>query len=67
MKWMTKTVRIEDIDGMQYEMMDLIYVSNEIQETIGRNYHVPYYIDEEVLSQLVFPAVGNFPAPSSVW
>lgn len=47
LKWMMKTVRIEDIHGMQYKIMDLIDVSNEIQETIGRSYYVPDYIDEE--------------------
>lgn len=34
---------------MQDEMMDLMDVSNEIQETLGRSYSVPDDIDEEDL------------------
>lgn len=34
---------------MQDEMMDLMDVSNEIQESLGRNYNVPDDIDEEEL------------------
>ncbi|EMS59901.1 Charged multivesicular body protein 5 [Triticum urartu] len=34
---MTKTVRIEDIDSMQDGMMDLMDVSNEIRDTLGRS------------------------------
>uniref|UniRef100_A0A8R7NXQ2 Charged multivesicular body protein 5 n=1 Tax=Triticum urartu TaxID=4572 RepID=A0A8R7NXQ2_TRIUA len=49
LKGMMKTVRIEDIDSMQDEMMDLMDVSNEIQETLGRSYSVPDDIDEEEL------------------
>ncbi|XBJ21587.1 vacuolar protein sorting-associated protein 60.1-like [Triticum dicoccoides] len=49
LKGMMKTVRIEDIDSMQDEMMDLMDVSNEIQETLGRSYNVPDDIDEEEL------------------
>ncbi|EMS68172.1 Charged multivesicular body protein 5 [Triticum urartu] len=49
LKGMMKTVRIEDIDSMQDEMMDLMDVSNEIQETLGRSYIVPDDIDEEEL------------------
>lgn len=30
-----RTVKIEDIDSMQEEMMDLMGLSNEIQESIG--------------------------------
>jgi len=46
---MMKTVKLEDIDSMQDEMMDLMDVSNEIQETLGRSYNVPDDIDEEEL------------------
>lgn len=49
LKGTMKTVRIEDIDSMQDEMMDLMDVSNEIQETLGRSYNVPDDIDEEEL------------------
>ncbi|KAJ3708835.1 hypothetical protein LUZ61_012540 [Rhynchospora tenuis] len=49
LKGMMKTVRIEDIDSMQDEMMDLMDVSNEIQESLGRSYNVPDDIDEEDL------------------
>ena len=34
---------------MQDEMTDLMDVSNEIQETLGRSYNVPDDIDEEEL------------------
>lgn len=34
---------------MQDEMMDLMDVSNEIQESLGRSYSVPDDIDEEEL------------------
>ncbi|KAA8534592.1 hypothetical protein F0562_032149 [Nyssa sinensis] len=49
LKGMMKTVKIEDIDNMQDEMMDLMDVSNEIQESLGRSYSVPDDIDEEEL------------------
>ncbi|XP_044447601.1 vacuolar protein sorting-associated protein 60.2-like isoform X2 [Triticum aestivum] len=49
LKGMMKTVRIEDIDSMQDETMDVMDVSSEIQETLGRNYNVPDDIDEEGL------------------
>jgi charged multivesicular body protein 5 len=38
-----------DVQSMQDEMMDLMDVSNEIQETLGRSYNVPDDIDEEEL------------------
>ena len=46
---MMKTVKIQDIDNLQDEMMDLMDVSNEIQETLGRSYNVPDDIDEDDL------------------
>lgn len=49
LKGMMKTVKLEDIDSLQDEMMDLMDVSNEIQETLGRSYNVPDDIDEEEL------------------
>ncbi|XP_071721815.1 vacuolar protein sorting-associated protein 60.1-like [Rutidosis leptorrhynchoides] len=49
LKGMMKTVKINDIDNLQDEMMDLMDVSNEIQETLGRSYSVPDDIDEEDL------------------
>ncbi|XP_044447581.1 vacuolar protein sorting-associated protein 60.1-like [Triticum aestivum] len=54
LKGMMKTVRIEDIDlqgGMQDEMIDLMDVSNEIQETIGKSYKVLDATDEEELME----------------
>ncbi|KAL6129607.1 hypothetical protein ACLB2K_072957 [Fragaria x ananassa] len=36
-------------ENLQDEMMDLMDVSNEIQETLGRSYSVPDDIDEEEL------------------
>lgn len=35
--------------NLQDEMMDLMDVSSEIQETLGRSYNVPDDIDEEEL------------------
>ncbi|KAL5994909.1 hypothetical protein ACLOJK_024966 [Asimina triloba] len=49
LKGMMKTVKIQDIDNMQDEMMDLMDVSSEIQESLGRSYSVPDDIDEEEL------------------
>ncbi|PKA51690.1 Vacuolar protein sorting-associated protein 32 like 2 [Apostasia shenzhenica] len=49
LKGMMKTVKIEDIDSMQDEMMDMMDISNEIQESLGRSYNVPEDIDEEEL------------------
>ncbi|KAL2492311.1 Uncharacterized protein Adt_27939 [Abeliophyllum distichum] len=49
LKGMMKTVKIQDIDNLQDEMMDLMDVSNEIQESLGRSYSVPDDIDEEEL------------------
>ena len=37
------------LQNLQDEMMDLMDVSNEIQETLGRSYSVPDDIDEEEL------------------
>eukprot|EP00850_Spirogloea_muscicola_P014169 SM000100S09396 [mRNA] locus=s100:122447:124178:+ [translate_table: standard] len=44
-----KTLRIEDIDKLQDDMMDIMDYSNEVQETLGRSYGVPDDIDEEDL------------------
>lgn len=43
--------------NLQDEMMDLMDVSNEIQETLGRSYNVPDDIDEEELmgGKLIYP------------
>ncbi|MBA0725583.1 hypothetical protein Golax_022158, partial [Gossypium laxum] len=49
LKGMMKAVNIQDIDNLQDEMMDMMDVSNEIQETLGRSYNVPDYVDEEEL------------------
>ncbi|XVF09360.1 hypothetical protein REPUB_Repub07fG0085900 [Reevesia pubescens] len=49
LKGMMKTVKIQDIDNLQDEMMDMMDVSNEIQETLGRSYNVPDDIDEDEL------------------
>ncbi|KAM7463774.1 hypothetical protein LguiA_031895 [Lonicera macranthoides] len=49
LKGMMKTVKIQDIDNLQDEMMDLMDVSNEIQESLGRSYSVPDDIDEDDL------------------
>ncbi|KAK1421179.1 hypothetical protein QVD17_23332 [Tagetes erecta] len=49
LKGMMKTVKIQDIDSLQDEMMDMMDVSNEIQESLGRSYSVPDDIDEDEL------------------
>ncbi|GAB2293442.1 hypothetical protein Dimus_027641 [Dionaea muscipula] len=49
LKGMMKTVKIQDIDNLQDEMMDLMDMSTEIQETLGRSYDVPDDIDEDEL------------------
>lgn len=49
LKGMMKTVKIQDIDSLQDEMMDMMDVSSEIQESLGRSYSVPDDIDEEEL------------------
>lgn len=49
LKGMMKSVKIQDIDNMQDEMMELMDVSTEIQESLGRSYNVPDDIDEEEL------------------
>ncbi|GFZ01522.1 SNF7 family protein [Actinidia rufa] len=45
-----KTVKIQDRDSLQDKMLDLMHVSNEIQESLGRNYNVLDGIDEENLT-----------------
>jgi len=49
LKGTMKTLKIDDIDKMQDEMMDLVDYSSEIQETLGRSYNVPDDLDEEEL------------------
>ncbi|XP_048552557.1 vacuolar protein sorting-associated protein 60.1-like [Triticum urartu] len=49
LKRMMTTVRIEDIDSMLDEMMDLMDVSNEIQETLGISYAIPRNLSKEAL------------------
>lgn len=49
LKGTMKTLKIDDIDKMQDEMMDLVDYSSEIQETLGRSYGVPDDLDEEEL------------------
>ncbi|XP_076890997.1 vacuolar protein sorting-associated protein 60.2-like [Bidens hawaiensis] len=49
LKGMMKTMKIQDIDNLQDEMMDMMDISNEIQESLGRSYSVPDDIDEDEL------------------
>lgn len=49
LKGMMKTVKLNEIDNLQDEMMDLMDMSTEIQETLGRSYAVPDDIDEDDL------------------
>lgn len=53
LKGIVKTVNISDIDSMQDQLMDFVEESTEIQESLGRTYSVPDYIDEdELLSEI---------------
>ncbi|EFJ29814.1 hypothetical protein SELMODRAFT_90273 [Selaginella moellendorffii] len=49
LKGTMKTLKIDDIDKMQDEMLDLVDYSTEIQESLGRSYNVPDDLDEEEL------------------
>jgi len=49
LKGSLKTMKIEDIDNMQDEMMNLMDISTEIQDSLGRSYSVPDDIDEDEL------------------
>ncbi|KAG6523916.1 hypothetical protein ZIOFF_013804 [Zingiber officinale] len=49
LKGVMKTVNISAIDSMQDEMIDMMDISTEIQESLGRSYNVPDDIDEEEL------------------
>ncbi|CAH1412192.1 unnamed protein product [Lactuca virosa] len=49
LKGMMKTVKIQDIDNFQDEMMDIMDISSETQESLGRIYCVPDDIDEDDL------------------
>ncbi|CAA7404445.1 unnamed protein product [Spirodela intermedia] len=49
LKGITKKMNISDIDSMQDEMMDMMDISSEIQESLGRSYSVPDDIDEDEL------------------
>lgn len=37
------------VQGMQDQLMDFVEESTEIQESLGRTYNVPDYIDEDEL------------------
>ncbi|XP_076902656.1 vacuolar protein sorting-associated protein 60.2-like [Bidens hawaiensis] len=52
LKGMMKTVKIQEIDNLQDDMMDLMEVSNEIQECLGRSYNMPDDIDEDLMGEL---------------
>ncbi|XP_075485179.1 vacuolar protein sorting-associated protein 60.1-like [Primulina tabacum] len=49
LKGMMKTVKIQDVDYLQDEMLDLMDVSNDLQESLGRSYNVPDDVDEDEL------------------
>eukprot|EP00244_Chara_vulgaris_P002920 TRINITY_DN15181_c0_g1_i1.p1 TRINITY_DN15181_c0_g1~~TRINITY_DN15181_c0_g1_i1.p1 ORF type:complete len:237 (+),score=54.31 TRINITY_DN15181_c0_g1_i1:300-1010(+) len=44
-----KHMKIEDVERMQDDMVDLLDYSNEVQEALGRSYSVPDDIDEDEL------------------
>lgn len=45
----SKEFNVDAIDALNDEMADLMDYSNDIQETLGRNYNIPEDIDEEEL------------------
>lgn len=49
LKGTLKTLKIDDVDKMQDDMIDLMDISSEIQESLGRSYSVPEDIDEDEL------------------
>lgn len=49
LKGTLKTLKIDDIDKLQDEMIDLMEFSTEIQESLGQSYNVPDDIDEDEL------------------
>ncbi|XP_023745777.2 vacuolar protein sorting-associated protein 60.2 [Lactuca sativa] len=49
LKGMMKTVKLQDIDNLQDVMIDMMDISSEIQESLGRSYCVPDDIDEDDL------------------
>ncbi|WOK97634.1 hypothetical protein Cni_G06342 [Canna indica] len=63
LKGVMKTMNISDIDSMRNEMIDVMDISTEIQESLGRSYNVPEELDKEpnVDSELNLPAapIGN--------
>ncbi|KAG9145364.1 hypothetical protein Leryth_008283 [Lithospermum erythrorhizon] len=50
LKGMMKAVNIQDVDNLQDEMTDVMDVSSEIQDSLGRGYNVPDDVDEEELT-----------------
>ncbi|GBG63394.1 hypothetical protein CBR_g38017 [Chara braunii] len=49
LKGQYKHLKIEDVERMQDDMMDLMDYSTEVQEALGRSYSVPDDIDEDEL------------------
>ncbi|PIN26623.1 hypothetical protein CDL12_00603 [Handroanthus impetiginosus] len=49
LKGMMKNVKIQDVNNLQDEMMDLVDVTNEVQESLGRSYNIPDDVDEDDL------------------
>eukprot|EP00249_Psilotum_nudum_P009648 c22064_g1_i1 orf=242-949(-) len=49
LKGSLKILKINDVDKLQDEMMDLLDISTEIQESLGRSYNVPDDLDEDEL------------------
>lgn len=51
---------------MQDEMTDLMDVSNEIQETLGRSYNIPDDVDEEELMGGMEALISSFQYYNSI-
>jgi len=52
---------------MQDEMTDLMDVSNEIQETLGRSYNIPDDVDEEELMGGTEAAISSWQYDIYIW
>ncbi|GLJ49589.1 hypothetical protein SUGI_1051910 [Cryptomeria japonica] len=47
-----RTLKIDEIDKMQDEMLDLAGYRSEIQDSLGESYSVPDHLDEELMGEL---------------
>ncbi|GKD85967.1 cytochrome b561-related protein, partial [Tanacetum coccineum] len=62
-KGMIKNIMILDIDHLQDEMMDMMDINNELQESLDRSYSVSHDIDEDELLGVPPPKKGEGDLP----